>query len=73
VTFSEPTAVRCIRVGGEYPLGKSEGDKANLIWSGGLHIENNNNLDEIIANSNQWNGEGVGNRLAANTKADCNV
>ena len=41
VTFTTSTTVRCIQLSGIHPLGKSEGDTADLIWSGGLHVLNN--------------------------------
>ena len=44
-----------------------------MIWSGGLHVLNNNNLDQISTNSNKWTGRGIGDRLVADTKADCKV
>ena len=73
VTFTTSTTVRCIQLSGIHPLGKSEGDTADLIWSGGLHVLNNNNLDQISTNSNKWTGRGIGDRLVADTKADCKV
>ena len=73
VTFTTSTTVRCIQLSGTHPLGKSEGDTADLIWSGGLHVLNNNGLDQISINSNRWTGRGIGDRLVADTKADCKV
>ena len=73
VTFTTITTVRCIQLNGIHPLGKSEGDTADLIWSGGLHVLNNNGLNDVSVNSNKWNGRGIGDRLVADTKADCKV
>ena len=65
ITFPRSIAVRCIRVGGAYPLGKSEGNTSDLIWSGGLQISNSAGLNVTVLNTNEWKGFGIGNRDVA--------